>query len=472
MFISSLSSPRNATAELYFQLLFDRAGQQWELASERLASGLRINSPKDDPSGYITASGMRNEITGLTRAQSNVKKMDGVLDLADSALSNIGETLLSLHAEVLKGGNASASQISAKLSAIDFVAQSAQSGGEKLFSGAKNFFATQLSEQNNLQMKSVQVSRLDPRLIGQTQVMTILDDAKTGKVNADFGDINDGNGIANAVTFSFSGSYNLTETLEFAAGATNSDIATAVNGATSRTGLAATVNADNTITFATLGVGSDQTSIIQVRDGSISFTDGSGGFSRGSDLQARLDGKNVQALGRTLNVSTSGVAMTLRLDPTTPAGIAAGEFEFAVQGQGRTFQLGSNVESSQQITIGLPQISTYTLGGQYGALADLNSINWSNPNEAARGAQIVSTALDELAKERSKIGSLQKNLVAPAQANLSKQTDVLSDQYNKLISADLAAETSRKNRSEILMSAAILSLGDVQSLRKILLSAL
>ncbi|MGL4942525.1 MAG: flagellin [Thermoguttaceae bacterium] len=468
---SSLTSPQNTAPELQLLVFIDRAVRQWEVASQRLATGLRINSPADDPAGYIAAAEQQSEITGLTRATSNVQKMDGLLDLADSAMSNIGESLSNLQAEVLKGERANASQIRSILGSIDFLGRAAQYQGTKLFSGESMIYTSQTSAQGNAKIASSQVHQISSQNIGETFTLNVVADAKKGRVVANFGDT--GTGIAADAKISISGSYDISETLSLTAGMTNSDIAALVNGQTTRTGLTASVDtATKTIVFETLGVGSDQAAVVQVRDGNVTFTDGTNGYAKGTDVVAQLGGRNVSAQGRTLTIATSEINAKMRLDPVTPAGIAAGKIDFTVTGRGRTFQLGSDVVSSQQMTISLPHISTYDLGNQYGVLADLAEIDWSDAVAARRGAEIVSGAIEQLATQRGVVGTLQKNTVAPMKTTLQAMTDVITDERNRIIGVDVAAETSVKSRSAILMQAGMFALSDIHSLRASLIATL
>lgn len=53
----------------------------------QLSTGLSINSPADNPAGYITAQGFTSQINGLTQAVSNANQGVSLLQTADGALT-------------------------------------------------------------------------------------------------------------------------------------------------------------------------------------------------------------------------------------------------------------------------------------------------------------------------------------------------------------------------------------------------
>lgn len=62
-------------------------------AMERLSSGLRVNSAKDDAAGLAIASKMTAQIRGMTVAMRNANDGISMAQTAESALGNINDTL-------------------------------------------------------------------------------------------------------------------------------------------------------------------------------------------------------------------------------------------------------------------------------------------------------------------------------------------------------------------------------------------
>lgn len=60
---------------------------------ERLSSGLRINSAKDDAAGQAIANRMTSQITGLAQAQRNANDGISVAQTAEGALNQVNDNL-------------------------------------------------------------------------------------------------------------------------------------------------------------------------------------------------------------------------------------------------------------------------------------------------------------------------------------------------------------------------------------------
>src|SRR5271170_1059047 len=53
----------------------------------QLSSGLSINSPADNPAGYITAQGFTSQLNGITQAISNANQGVSLLQTAQGAIT-------------------------------------------------------------------------------------------------------------------------------------------------------------------------------------------------------------------------------------------------------------------------------------------------------------------------------------------------------------------------------------------------
>ena len=71
-------------------------------AMERLSSGLRINSAKDDAAGQAIANRMTSQITGLSQAQRNANDGISVAQTAEGALNQVNDNLNRLTSTALK----------------------------------------------------------------------------------------------------------------------------------------------------------------------------------------------------------------------------------------------------------------------------------------------------------------------------------------------------------------------------------
>ena len=66
-----------------------------ETAIERLSSGLRINSAKDDAAGLAISQRMQNQIRGKKMAGQNIKSETDLIQTAEGGMNEI-QNILSL----------------------------------------------------------------------------------------------------------------------------------------------------------------------------------------------------------------------------------------------------------------------------------------------------------------------------------------------------------------------------------------
>ena len=74
-------------------------------ASQRLASGRRINSARDDAAGLGISQALEAQIRGLNQATRNVLDFDSALNTADGGLSTITSSLLRIRDLALQASN-------------------------------------------------------------------------------------------------------------------------------------------------------------------------------------------------------------------------------------------------------------------------------------------------------------------------------------------------------------------------------
>lgn len=112
---------------------------------QRLSSGLRINSAKDDAAGLAIATRMGTQITGLNQAQRNANDGVSLAQTAEGALSTIGGNLQRIRELAVQSRNATNStedraalqkEVEQLKSEIDRVATDTSFNGTKLLDGS------------------------------------------------------------------------------------------------------------------------------------------------------------------------------------------------------------------------------------------------------------------------------------------------------------------------------------------------
>jgi len=79
-------------------------------AQLKLSTGLRINRAEDDAAGFSIASKLSSKVTGLEQAQRNVGDAKSMLDVAESGLNTIMDTLVEIKGKATQAGTESIGQ--------------------------------------------------------------------------------------------------------------------------------------------------------------------------------------------------------------------------------------------------------------------------------------------------------------------------------------------------------------------------
>ena len=114
-------------------------------AIERLSSGLRINSAKDDAAGQAIANRMTSQVKGMTQAARNANDGISLVQTAEGNLNEINTNLqrireLSVQAATDTNGSSDLTSINTeikqRLAEIDRIAGAANFNGKKLLDGS------------------------------------------------------------------------------------------------------------------------------------------------------------------------------------------------------------------------------------------------------------------------------------------------------------------------------------------------
>ena len=110
----------------------------------RLSSDKRITGAADDASGMAIANSLKSQVRGLGQSIRNASDAIAIAQVADGALAESSELMLSIREKALQAANASQSpqsrqalqaDIDKSLTALDNIAQNTSYNGQKLLSG-------------------------------------------------------------------------------------------------------------------------------------------------------------------------------------------------------------------------------------------------------------------------------------------------------------------------------------------------
>jgi flagellin len=146
------------TSSLFAQRMLNRSQSTGNQAMERLSSGLRINSARDDAAGLSISSGMTSQINGYNQAIRNANDGVSALQTADGALESVTTSLQRIRELSVQAANETYSTENRKAiqSEIDALSQEINSIAETTeFNGTKLFQRGELTPQSDVDKQAV-----------------------------------------------------------------------------------------------------------------------------------------------------------------------------------------------------------------------------------------------------------------------------------------------------------------------------
>ena len=103
-------------SSLFAGAALNKSNNNLQTAMQRLSSGLRINSAKDDPTGLVLATGFNSQVRGANMAMRNASDGISVAQTNDGYMGQITENLQRLREIAVQlGGTASGAETTALL---------------------------------------------------------------------------------------------------------------------------------------------------------------------------------------------------------------------------------------------------------------------------------------------------------------------------------------------------------------------
>jgi flagellin len=239
------------------------------------------------------------------------------------------------------------------------------------------------------------------------------------------------------------------ETFNFSAGTSKDQIASAISLVSDSTGVSASVAA-GVLTVTSTDYGSDALVDIDVISEGTTGTFGtslSAARSTGTNISASVNGVEADGVANTLSINTS----TLDLSLTVDAGSST-NFSFNVTGGGATFQLGADVTSTQQASIGIASVSTGQLGGATGRLYELGSGQAKSlTNDVSGAADVIDEVINKVTSVRGRLGAFQSTTLESNLVSLNETAANLQEAESSIRDADFAAESANLTRAQILV---------------------
>jgi flagellin len=456
---------------------------------QRLSTGLRINSGKDDPAGLIASETLRSDLRAIDSAISNANRADTIVAVAEGGLQEINSLLLELEGLVDATANeagltsdevaANQLQIDSILASINRISDSVAFGSQKLLDGSFDFTTsgTTVNEAtgatvnhfSNIQINSAKI----PAGTFRQVTVNVVAPSQIGILSSVLGGIDgSGNGglLGDSTTLQIRGTLG-SEILSFASSTTAAAMATAINAAKELTGVSATASAATggaaSLIFQSTTYGSDAFVSVSILENEGTGTTDAMQINStqdyGSNGTVTINGSSAVVSGLNAAVKSGSLSIELALaasfagDLTNPTQSSS----FEILGGGAVFAISPTVGLAGQESVGIKDLSTANMGSS--GTGYLSSIGSGQTNGMASknfvvAQRIVREAINQVSSLRGRLGAFQKNTLRTTMNSLSVTRENVTAAESAIRDADFAEETSGLTRAQILVQSSTLTL--------------
>ena len=158
-------------------------------AIERLSSGLRINSAKDDAAGQAIANRFTSNVNGLTQASRNANDGISIAQTTEGALNEINNNLQRIRELTVQAKNGTNSnsditsiqnEVTERLAEINRISEQTQFNGVKVLSGEKSEMTIQVGT-NDKEVIKFNLDKIDNDTLGVSKEKLFTETTVTGK---------------------------------------------------------------------------------------------------------------------------------------------------------------------------------------------------------------------------------------------------------------------------------------------------
>ena len=474
------------TASLNAQRNLSTSQSALSTSLQRLSSGLRINSAKDDAAGLAISERFTSQIRGLDQAKRNANDGVSLLQTAEGSLQSTGDILQRVRELSVQSANATNSagdrkaiqaEVGQLLSEADRISQTSEFNGLKLLDGSFGSASFQVGA-NAGQTIQATTANFRTNNYGNNQSSaappaTVL-------------------GAGSGATAYAGGNFDIqglkTSNVVVTTTDTAQTLAATINGKTADTGVTATAKTEEEVKFTAAGVYSLAVKSDNGTASNVTFTVGANNASGlASAVSAFNDVSSTTGVTAKLNDAKDGLVLTnvagnnISLENTSTAstftaaslgadatatsavtvttGGTAVSMGYVSMNSDKGFSLGTPSAAGNGVTVGAAKLN---------AVADIDVSTVDGSNKALK---ILDSALASVNSQRASFGALQSRFET-AVSNLESTSENLSASRSRIQDTDFAAETAKLTRGQILQQAGTAMLAQANSLPNGVLSLL
>lgn len=463
-------------ASLNTQKNLNRASEALSTTMQRLSSGLKINSAKDDAAGLQISNRLTSQINGLNVAVKNANDGISIAQTAEGAMqesTNILQRMRELALQSANGSNSAEdraslqSEYSQLTTELTRIANTTTFGGRNLLDGSFGTTSFQVGANAN-ETINVTLGNISANSIGSQQVKSVgVEPSTTGVAGG-------------AITVTGSGQ---SEEITVEEGASAKEIAKQLDGLIS--GLTATASTEAQFVVGAAASTTPASFTMTVGDQSVDFV----GVTDTASLAEQLS-SNASKLGISVNYNEEAGTLSVKSD--TGENI---EFSDVTDGDSITIatkdgsgDYGSAVALADGLiatgAVELNSAKGYTLNGEgvTGLFAATGTTATSVKTTitqtditTADGAQnaiaVIDKAISNIDSQRADLGAVQNRFDSTV-SNLQSIVENSTSARSRIQDADFAAETAELTKQQTLQQASTAILAQANQLPSSVLSLL
>jgi len=473
---------------------------------QRLSSGLRVNSAKDDAAGLAIGERMTSQIRGLNQAVRNANDGISLAQTAEGALGTVTDNLQRIRELAVQAANATNSasdrealnqEVQQRLAEIDRVGSQTAFNGQKVLDGTFGTATFQVGANANETIDINLTVGTRTNQLGQIATGTSTVEVNTTALSG-AGTIQVGSGTAKTIGASVQGSavgqsvgsayskalaINAASVPGLTAIATNNIELTAAAVAPGAAGTYdLTINGTNI--FAGYDASAVGLSTQQITDAinAQSANTGVTASLTGTDLRlSATDGRDIN-IGQTLGGAATGGLTAGAGGASTVNGVTYRDGTVGTAANATAYSTDATAVNGGTLTLSATENIVVTGDGDDMGFATANitiardtntltSVDVKTVAAANDTLQRVDAALTSISSLRSTFGAIQNRFESTI-TNLQGTSESLSAARSRILDADFAAETSALTRGQILQQAGTAMLAQANSLPNNVLSLL
>ena len=431
--VSSLNAQRN----------LNRSSEGLATSMERLASGMRINSAKDDAAGLQISNRLTSQINGLAVAQRNANDGISMAQTAEGAMqesTNILQRMRELALQAANGSNSAEDreslqkEVSALQTELTRIAETTSFGGQQLLDGTYGTKSFQVGANAN-ETINVSLGNISADNLGENSIEgggTVFNN--TVAAGTAFSETT---AASNAVVLSGPSGNSTVDLSTLNAQETADAINDAATGIKAETSVTATIAALSSADTGTLTVG-EQSFDLSKYNGSL------------SDLAADLGKSGINATydsdAGTVVIEEKGVAGVLLVGDGASTATLNGTLGDAA---GAVVDSQINLTATDKFTIGA-SAEIATAGAS--ALNKISDVDVRTSVGAQNSITVIDAALATIDEQRSDLGAVQ-NRFGHTISNLANIAENVSASRSRIQDTDFATETAQMTKNQILQQA-------------------